>query len=174
MNHLNVRVTALAAALCGSLAMFAVAEEKKTVEVQVKDIKLVVPMAWKQEEVTSRFRVAQFKIDPTEGDKEAAELVISDDNFSTIVAGIEEGRIAYDNVRKVIYLLVSTGAAELVLVGLSVLAGLPLPLGGRYRDERGRRGNRAVIVCQAGWGRPEIVIRVVLWAKRRVAAANGV
>ena len=60
--------------------------------------------------------------------REAAELVISDDNFFTIVAGIEEGRIAYDNVRKVIYLLVSTGLAELVLVGLSVLAGLPLPL----------------------------------------------
>jgi Ca2+-transporting ATPase len=60
--------------------------------------------------------------------RETAELVISDDNFATIVAGVEEGRIAYDNVRKVIYLLVSTGAAELVLVGLSVLAGLPLPL----------------------------------------------
>ena len=60
--------------------------------------------------------------------REAAELVISDDNFSTIVAGIEEGRIAYDNVRKVIYLLVSTGAAELVLMGLAILTGLPLPL----------------------------------------------
>jgi magnesium-transporting ATPase (P-type) len=44
------------------------------------------------------------------------------------VAGIEEGRIAYDNVRKVIYLLISTGAAEIVLVGLAVLTGMPLPL----------------------------------------------
>lgn len=60
--------------------------------------------------------------------REAAELVISDDNFATIVAGIEEGRIAYDNIRKVIYLLVSTGAAELVLMGLSVMTGMPLPL----------------------------------------------
>ncbi len=60
--------------------------------------------------------------------REASELVISDDNFSTIVAGIEEGRVAYENVRKVIYLLISTGAAELVLVTLSVIAGLPLPL----------------------------------------------
>ena len=60
--------------------------------------------------------------------KEASELVISDDNFATIVAGIEEGRVVYDNVRKVIYLLISTGAAELVLVTLSVIAGLPLPL----------------------------------------------
>ena len=60
--------------------------------------------------------------------REAAELVLSDDNFATIVAGIEEGRVAYDNVRKVIYLLISTGAAEVVLVGLALLAGLPLPL----------------------------------------------
>jgi Ca2+-transporting ATPase len=60
--------------------------------------------------------------------REAAELVISDDNFATIVAGVEEGRVAYNNVRNVIYLLVSTGAAEIVLIGLAVAAGLPLPL----------------------------------------------
>jgi magnesium-transporting ATPase (P-type) len=60
--------------------------------------------------------------------REAADLVISDDNFTTIVAGIEEGRIAYDNIRKVIYLLVSTGAAEIILMGLAVAKGLPLPL----------------------------------------------
>lgn len=60
--------------------------------------------------------------------REASELVISDDNFATIVAGIEEGRVAYDNIRKVIYLLVSTGAAEVVLVGLAITTGMPLPL----------------------------------------------
>ncbi len=60
--------------------------------------------------------------------REAADLVISDDNFATIIAGIEEGRIAYDNIRKVIYLLISTGAAELVLMGLAVATGVPLPL----------------------------------------------
>ncbi len=60
--------------------------------------------------------------------REAAELVISDDNFSSIVGGIEEGRIAYDNIRKVIYLLVSMGAAELVMVLLAVITGLPVPL----------------------------------------------
>lgn len=60
--------------------------------------------------------------------REASELVISDDNFSTIVSGIEEGRIAYDNIRKVIYLLISTGAAELLLIMMSLIAGLPLPL----------------------------------------------
>jgi Ca2+-transporting ATPase len=60
--------------------------------------------------------------------REAAALVISDDNFATIVAGVEEGRIAYNNIRKVIYLLVSTGAAEIVLLALSMAVGLPLPL----------------------------------------------
>ena len=60
--------------------------------------------------------------------REAAELVISDDNFASVVAGVEEGRVAYDNVRKVIYLLISTGAAEVLLVGLALFAGLPLPL----------------------------------------------
>lgn len=60
--------------------------------------------------------------------REAAELVISDDNFGSIVAGIEEGRIAYDNIRKVTYLLVSMGAAELLMVLLSVIVGLPIPL----------------------------------------------
>ncbi|PQO43934.1 cation-translocating P-type ATPase [Blastopirellula marina] len=60
--------------------------------------------------------------------REASELVISDDNFATIVAGIEEGRVAYENIRKVIYLLISTGAAELVVMGMAVLTGMPLPL----------------------------------------------
>lgn len=61
--------------------------------------------------------------------RDAAELVIADDNFATIVAGIEEGRVAYDNIRKVIYLLISTGAAELVLMSLAIATGTPyLPL----------------------------------------------
>jgi magnesium-transporting ATPase (P-type) len=60
--------------------------------------------------------------------RDAADLVLSDDNFATIVAGIEQGRIAYDNVRKVVYLLVSTGAGEVTLVVASLAAGLPLPL----------------------------------------------
>ncbi len=60
--------------------------------------------------------------------REAADMILADDNFASIVAGIEEGRIAYDNVRKVIYLLVSTGAAEIVLFMLAFVFGLPLPL----------------------------------------------
>lgn len=60
--------------------------------------------------------------------RETAELIITDDNFASLVAGVEEGRIAYANVRKVIFLLISTGAAELVLFTLALLTGLPLPL----------------------------------------------
>lgn len=60
--------------------------------------------------------------------RETAEIIITDDNFNSIVSGIEEGRIAYANVRKVIFLLISTGAAELVLFTLALFTGLPLPL----------------------------------------------
>ncbi|MDX2457279.1 MAG: HAD-IC family P-type ATPase, partial [Gammaproteobacteria bacterium] len=60
--------------------------------------------------------------------RETADLILTDDNFASIVAGVEEGRIAYANVRKVIFLLISTGASELVLFTLALLAGLPLPL----------------------------------------------
>ena len=60
--------------------------------------------------------------------RQAADLVLSDDNFSTIVAGVEEGRIAYQNIRNVVYLLTAAGTAEVLTVGIAVLAGLPLPL----------------------------------------------
>jgi Ca2+-transporting ATPase len=60
--------------------------------------------------------------------REASDLVLSDDNFATIVNGIEEGRIAYQNIRNVIYLLVAAGIAEVTTVGLAVIVGLPLPL----------------------------------------------
>jgi len=55
--------------------------------------------------------------------REAAELVVSDDDFSSIVNGIEEGRVAYDNVRKVVAQLTATGAAEVMLVCLTLAAG---------------------------------------------------
>ncbi|MER2268276.1 cation-translocating P-type ATPase [Methylobacterium oxalidis] len=60
--------------------------------------------------------------------RDAADLVLTDDNFASVVAGIEEGRAAYANIRKVIYLLISTGAAEVILFLLSVASGLPVPL----------------------------------------------
>lgn len=60
--------------------------------------------------------------------KETASIILTDDNFKSIESGVEEGRFAYDNIRKVTYLLISTGAAEVVLFILSVALGLPLPL----------------------------------------------
>ncbi|MCB2082287.1 MAG: HAD-IC family P-type ATPase, partial [Rickettsiales bacterium] len=60
--------------------------------------------------------------------RESADLIITNDDFSSIVHGIHEGRIIYSNIRKVIFLLVSTGAAEIVLFILSMVAGLPMPL----------------------------------------------
>ena len=58
----------------------------------------------------------------------AAALILTDDNFASIVHGIEEGRGAYDNVRKVTWLLLATGAGEVLLFFLAIFAGLPLPL----------------------------------------------
>ena len=60
--------------------------------------------------------------------RESSDLILTDDNFSSIVNGIIEGRIVYANIRKVVFLLISTGAAEILLFILSLLAGLPLPL----------------------------------------------
>ena len=60
--------------------------------------------------------------------RDAADLILTDDNFASIVAGIEEGRIAYANLRKIILLSVSTGAAEILLMLLATLFGLPPPL----------------------------------------------
>lgn len=60
--------------------------------------------------------------------KETADLIISDDRFASIVAGVEEGRIAYSNIRKVIYLLITTGLAEIILITLSLFFKTPMPL----------------------------------------------
>jgi calcium-translocating P-type ATPase len=60
--------------------------------------------------------------------RETAELVITDDNFASIVSGVEQGRIAYANVRKVVFFLISNGMAEIMLFILAMSAGVPLPL----------------------------------------------
>ncbi|WGL17116.1 HAD-IC family P-type ATPase [Microbulbifer bruguierae] len=64
----------------------------------------------------------------TEVAKQSADLLLTDDNFASVVAGVEEGRIAYQNIRKVVFFLISTGAAEVVLFVLTTSLGLPLPL----------------------------------------------
>jgi Ca2+-transporting ATPase len=60
--------------------------------------------------------------------RDAADLVVTDDNFASIVNGVEEGRIVLDNVRKILLMLLSTGAAEILLFVMAFAMGLPLPL----------------------------------------------
>ena len=59
--------------------------------------------------------------------KEAADMVVADDNFATIYVALEEGRVVFDNVRKVILFLIPTGLGLVGAVLTSMVLGLPLP-----------------------------------------------
>ena len=63
----------------------------------------------------------------TEVAKEASKMVITDDNFATIVAAVAEGRVVFRNVRKILLLFLSTAAAEVLVLIAAVMAGLPAP-----------------------------------------------
>ena len=60
--------------------------------------------------------------------RQSADIVVTDDNFASIVHGIREGRVAYANIRKVVFMQVATGAAEVALFLLAMPLGLPLPM----------------------------------------------
>ena len=64
----------------------------------------------------------------TEAAREAAEIVLTDDDFATIVAAIEEGRRIGDNVRKFVAFLLSANLGEVVLFAIAVLAGIGVPM----------------------------------------------
>lgn len=64
----------------------------------------------------------------TDVSKETSKMIIVNDNFSSIVAGIEEGRNAYSNIRKISIMLLSCGLAEVLFFVLSIAFGLPIPL----------------------------------------------
>ena len=64
----------------------------------------------------------------SEAAKEAADLVLADDNFATIVAAVREGRTVYDNIRKVISWTLPTNAGEAATIILALLLGLTLPI----------------------------------------------
>ncbi|MCX2728315.1 HAD-IC family P-type ATPase [Thermomicrobium sp. 4228-Ro] len=59
--------------------------------------------------------------------REAADIVLADDNFVTIAAAVEEGRAAADNLRKATFFLLSTGAATALILPTALFLGLPLP-----------------------------------------------
>lgn len=67
-------------------------------------------------------------ISGTEVTKQAADMIITDDNFATIIAAIEEGRGIYDNIRKTLQYLLAGNTGELLLMTACVVIGLPTPL----------------------------------------------
>ncbi len=60
--------------------------------------------------------------------RETANMIVIDDNFKSIVAGVKEGRVAYANIRKIIFFLISCGLAEVFFFCLSIVFDLPMPL----------------------------------------------
>ncbi|PIW36889.1 MAG: ATPase [Candidatus Kerfeldbacteria bacterium CG15_BIG_FIL_POST_REV_8_21_14_020_45_12] len=60
--------------------------------------------------------------------KEAADIVLLDDRFETIVAAVEEGRGIFDNIRKVVLFLMSDSFSEVVVISFAIMLGLPVPL----------------------------------------------
>ena len=64
----------------------------------------------------------------TEVTKQASDMIITDDNFATIVAAVEEGRGIYDNIRKTLQYLLAGNTGELLLMTVCVIIGLPTPL----------------------------------------------
>ncbi len=64
----------------------------------------------------------------TDVTKEASRMILADDNFATIVAAVEEGRVVYDNIRKFIVYLLTGNLCEILVIVAAILIGWPLPL----------------------------------------------
>ncbi len=67
-------------------------------------------------------------ISGTDVAKGSADMVLTDDNYVSIVAAIEQGRVIYNNIRKFVFFLISSNLAEIMIIFLATLAGLPAPL----------------------------------------------
>jgi len=59
--------------------------------------------------------------------KESSDMVVADDNFASIFSAVEEGRIVFENIRKVVLFLIPTGFAALIAVVATLLSGFPVP-----------------------------------------------
>ncbi|MBI5061831.1 MAG: cation-translocating P-type ATPase [Candidatus Aenigmarchaeota archaeon] len=64
----------------------------------------------------------------TDVTKEASDMVLADDNFSSIVSAVEEGRVIYDNIKKAVHYLLSCNVGEVAVIFTSILINLPLPI----------------------------------------------
>lgn len=67
-------------------------------------------------------------ISGTDVAKNAADMILTDDNFSTIVCAVKEGRCIYDNIRRSIHFLLSSNIGEILTIFVAILFGLPTPL----------------------------------------------
>src|SRR3954449_4233807 len=65
----------------------------------------------------------------TEVAKETADMILTDDNFATIVGAVEQGRVVYANILKFVHYLFSCNLAEILVVFASIMLGWPMPLG---------------------------------------------
>ena len=70
----------------------------------------------------------QWEKDGTDVAKNAADMILADDNFVTIVEAIKNGRHIYENIKKAIHFLISTNIGEIVAMFLGILLGLDTPL----------------------------------------------
>ena len=64
----------------------------------------------------------------TDVSKQTADMVLTDDNFASIVAAIEQGRVIYSNIRKFVYFLLACNVGEILIIFGAMLVGMPIPL----------------------------------------------
>lgn len=117
-----------------SISVFArvTAEHKMRIVKALKADKSVVAMTGDGVNDAPAIKAADIGIamgkSGTEVTKQSADMIVTDDNFASIVAAIEEGRSVYENIKKTLQYLLAGNLGELLFVAIAVLSGLPMPL----------------------------------------------
>ena len=83
----------------------------------------------------------------TDVTKESSDMVLTDDNFASIVSAVEEGRGIFDNIHKFIHYLLASNASEVLLMLLAALPGWPAPLDCRPASLDQPRDRRLASSC---------------------------